>query len=467
MVAKASDESRLLLCINGMNRVGALRVAADYIAGRWSNIPVPEGVGPEADRAWTGRDTCIHQTCARSFGPFGYVKLGLRCTSRRTAEELLHGRDWLAMCCRALPLRGLDHDPPVLNGSYFERHKTNLHVEVMRREEEFAFREGGHARFALTVPDRRLDLSRLCYACRDAGLDIRQEEGVKLAADAIHRLNDAEVYRHAFRVKNKDDDLDSAIEAIDRIVKELYGRAGLEHEVDRLHGATTRWFTSAYGNAGRAAPEEGARYGYLFAHVEDRLGLLGDLAQAADGLADDTANIVRSSCRSMLGTSTVLMCVEGVAAETGPFVRGTTAVHWGSAMPESTPHSEFAMLSNVGPWDRGDAKRVLLIQGRRPDEPGLMRSLLNSFDQATLEAVDEKAHFDIAEFDGWSGFPVEDERGAAAEPGITTFQVSARFWHDAAPRWLEDEQRRAVIQSRMRDTLRRSGWDDVDCTWAV
>lgn len=463
MVATNSAESRMLLSIDGMNRAGALRVAADYILGRWSKIPVPEGVAPEADRAWSGGATCIHQTCARSFGPFGYLKLGLRCNSRETTEELLHGKEWLAACCRALPVRGLDHDPPVLNGVWFDRHKSNLHVEVMRREEEFAFREGGHVRFALTVPDRRLDLSRLCYACRDAGLDIRQEEGVKLADVPAQR----EVYRHALRVKQEGGDLDEVIEAIARIVEEVYDGAKLEPEVDRLHAATTAWFTSAYGNAGRSPPEEGAQYGYLFAHVEDRVGLLGDLAQAAGGLADDTANIVRSSCRSMLGTSTVLMCLEGVAVETGPFKHGTTAVHWGSAMPEGTPHSEFAMLSNVGPWDRGDAKRVLVIQGRRPDEPGLMRSLLDDFDRATLEAVDEKTHFDIAEFDGWSGFPTDGEGEGEAEPGITTFQASARFWHDAAPAWLEDDQRKSAIQARIRDTLRASGWNDVDCAWAV
>lgn len=443
-----------LIVVDGVSKLSVMDGITKYLAGEWESLSSDHN-----PQDWEVHDINIRNTCARSFGPYGYVVVAFDYTKSSIMDELESGEQVLQKYVnkQLVPHYERDCTPDILGGAWYVQNSCNVRAKVLPAIKGLKYdidKDRGHVVVQVSVPDSNLDLVDWCESLRASNIDVLQHEG------ALHV--DGETYRHAFRMslpkKLEDQDV---IARIKGIAGDKYGETvAKEIDVRIVSPRQAELFTSAVNAYGAARHDQDEEYTYVYAQAKDRQGLLGDIADffVTTGLDDDASrSVVRSSCRALLGYTSVLLCLKGVQAGDSLF-SGSNLVLLetslsGTADPSGTKVlAEYASQCGVGPWSASTRSTAIRFKASHPDERGLMKRNLAAIDNVVRRRLGQAADLDVSEYDAWTSL------GDQESPGKTTIACCIRM-----PRCNEAESRE--IRQSIQRTMLNNGWEFEQTDW--
>jgi hypothetical protein len=437
-----------LIVVDGVSKLSVMDGITKFLAGEWKSLS-----NDQHDQEWEIHDINIRNTCARSFGPYGYVMVAFDYTKSSVMDELEKGECVLQAYAsrQQVPHFEREHAPDILGGVWYMERKLNVRVKVLPALEGFRYdikKDRGHVVVQVNVPDSNLDLVSWCESLKASKINVRQHEG------ALHV--DGNTYRYAFRLslpkKVEDEKIVSIIKAI---AIEKYGKEVEENlDIRIVSPRQAELFTSAvlaYGAAQKVQEEE---YTYVYAHAKDRQGLLGDIADffVTTGLDNgESRSVVRSSCRALLGYTSVLLCLKGVKAGDALFA-GSNQVLLETELLGTPVLAEYASLCGFGPWSASGRSTAVRFKASHPDERGLMKRTLLTIESVVQRRLGQAADIDISEYDAWTSL------GNQKTPGKTTVACCIRLPKCDAS---ESSDIRKAVQRSMLD----NGWAFKERDW--
>lgn len=444
-----------LIIVDGVSKLSVMDGITNYLAGEWTFLSKnnPERAEKYPNRNWSVSEINIRNTCARSFGPYGYVVVAFDYTKSSVMDEIEQGEQLLQAYAneQQVPHFEQDSTPDILGGAWYVQNGCNVRVKVLPALEGMRYdidKDRGHVVVQISVPDNNLDLVGWCASLKEFGIDVLQHEGA-LHADAIN-------YRHAFRLafpKNQSEE--EILETVKSITKSKYDEDTVsEFDIRTVSPRHAELFTSAvnaYGTSQNVADEE---YTYVYAQTQDRQGLLGDIANffVTSGCEENQSrSVVRSSCRALLGYTSVLLCLKGVKDEDSLF-SSNNEVNLEFELGGTPVLAEFASRCDLGPWSASSRSTAVRFKASHPDERGLMRNSLATIQDAIQRRIGQYVDVDISEYDAWSSLAKEER------PAKTTVACCVRVSQC-------DLKESRDIRNRILKTLTESGWVFEDPSW--